>query len=70
MHAAEHDAGTSLRVAALHKRNQNLVEVMEALSDVLFIQQKAAEAEYVSLPQRLQRTPMSPLTEGITSNQL
>lgn len=49
MHSAEHDAGTSLRVAALHKRNQNLADIMAALSDVLFIQQKAAEAEYAML---------------------
>eukprot|EP00892_Ulva_mutabilis_P012693 jgi/Ulvmu1/9797/UM056_0037.1 len=45
MQSAEHDAGTSLKVAALHRRNQNLADVMAALSDVLFIQQKAAEAE-------------------------
>ena len=47
MQSAEHDAGTSLKVAALHRRNQNLAGVMAGLSDVLFVQQKAAEAEYV-----------------------
>lgn len=46
--SAEHDAGTSLRVASLHRRNENLAKVMAALSDVLFIQQKAAEAEYAA----------------------
>lgn len=42
------DASTSLKIAQLYRRNQQLANIMEICSHALMLQQKSADAECVS----------------------